>query len=406
MNYTKKRWMILIASCFINLCIGSLYAWSVFASPMAKYLSEITGNEITSLAIVFTIANSVGPITMITGGSINDKIGPKWVIFIGGLLFGMGMIFSGFSNSVFMLIITYGLGCGLGMGLVYGCTVSNSVKFFPDKRGLIGGIVTASYGVSSAILPIIANQLIEQFPITTVFKILGVAMLVIICISACFIDTCPKDFLPDGFTPNQVLKNENIKDKDWKEMMKDPIFYIMILMLCCGAFSGLMITSQASVLAQQMIKMSVKSATFIVSMLALLNTSGRILAGYISDKIGAVNTILGVFVLSILGLGCLYISNVGDGFVFSIGIGIAGLCFGSIMGIYPGFTASQFGARNNSVNYGIMFIGFAAAGYFGPTIMTSLYQMNQSYQLSFVIAALMAIFGIVLTILFKRFKNN
>ena len=77
MDIMKKRWLILIASCFVTLCVGSLYAWSVFASPMAKYLSEITGKEVTSLAIVFTVANAVGPITMISGGFINDRIGPK-----------------------------------------------------------------------------------------------------------------------------------------------------------------------------------------------------------------------------------------------------------------------------------------------------------------------------------------
>ena len=100
MNLTKKRWIILVASCLINLCIGSLYAWSVFATPMAEYLTMITGNKVKGLAIIFTIANSVGPVTMISGGAINDKLGPKWVIFIGGLLFGGGMILSGFATGV------------------------------------------------------------------------------------------------------------------------------------------------------------------------------------------------------------------------------------------------------------------------------------------------------------------
>ena len=150
---TSKRWLILIASCLINLCIGSVYAWSVFAKPEAAWLSSF-GRELTAgdLAIVFTVANSVGPITLISGGFINDKLGPKWVIFSGGLLFGAGMILSGFATALWQLVIFYGLFCGLGIGLVYGCTISNSVKFFPDKRGLIGGIATASYGISSVLI--------------------------------------------------------------------------------------------------------------------------------------------------------------------------------------------------------------------------------------------------------------
>ncbi|MBQ4643736.1 MAG: OFA family MFS transporter, partial [Oscillospiraceae bacterium] len=387
MSLTKKRWIILAASCLINLCIGSLYAWSVFATPMAAYLSSVTGSEVAGLAIIFTIANAVGPITMISGGFINDKIGPKWVIFIGGILFGLGMIASGFAKSVGTLLLTYGLGVGLGVGMVYGCTVSNSVKFFPDKRGLVGGIATASYGISSVIIPIVANALIDNFDVTMAFRILGAAMLVIICVSAFFIQTCPKDFKPEGWNPPAPKAGAKAPvDKNWKAMLKDPIFYVMILMLCCGAFSGLMVTSQASPVAQNMIGMTAAEAAVAVSVLAMFNTLGRILAGFISDKIGSVNTILGVFLVSVLGLGLLFISGEGSVATFYIGVCIVGLCFGSIMGIYPGFTASQFGGRNNSVNYGIMFIGFAAAGYFGPTIMSKIYASAGAYQTAFLAA--------------------
>ena len=145
MNLQKQRWVILIASCLVTLCIGSLYAWSAFASPMGQYLSECAGHEIASLAIVFTIANAVGPLTMISGGFVNDKIGPKGILLVGGVLFGAGMICSGFVKTLGMLIVTYGLGVGLGVGFIYGITVSNTVKFFPDKGGFAGGLITACY---------------------------------------------------------------------------------------------------------------------------------------------------------------------------------------------------------------------------------------------------------------------
>ena len=407
MSLTKKRWIILAASCLINLCIGSLYAWSVFATPMAAYLSSVTGSEVAGLAIIFTIANAVGPITMISGGFINDKIGQKWVIFIGGILFGLGLIASGFAKSVGMLLLTYGLGVGLGVRMVYGCTVSNSVKFFPDKRGLVGGIATASYGISSVIIPIVANALIDNFDVTMAFKILGAAMLIIICVSAFFIQTCPKDFKPDGWNPPAPKAGAKVPvDKDWKAMLKDPILYVMILMLCCGAFSGLMVTSQASPVAQNMIGMTAAEAAVAVSVLAMFNTLGRILAGFISDKIGSVNTILGVFLVSVLGLGLLFISGEGSVATFYIGVCIVGLCFGSIMGIYPGFTASQFGGRNNSVNYGIMFIGFAAAGYFGPTIMSKIYASAGAYQTAFLAAMALAVVGAVLTFAFRKLSKK
>lgn len=404
MELTKKRWIILIASCFINLCVGSIYAWSVFAAPMAKYLSNVTGISLTagSLAIAFTITNSIAPITMISGGRINDMFGPKKVIFVGGLLFGGGMILSGFAQGLGFVVFAYGIVTGLGTGLVYGCTINNSIKFFPDKRGLIGGIATAAYGLSSVIVPPIANALINKAGVTSAFKIIGISFLIIICVSSFFIEKCPVGFVPKGWTPEVSNGSKlNLNEKDWRGMIASPKFYVMLAMLTCGAFYGLMCTSQASPVAQKMVGMSAVAATSVVSILALFNTSGRILAGYISDKIGRINTLVAAFVLSIIGLACLYVSGQGDVITFYIGISIIGLCFGSFMGVFPGFTADQFGGKNNSVNYGIMFIGFAVAGYFGPTVMRNVYATDNSYQRAFVIAAVLGIVGFALTFVYR-----
>lgn len=402
---TKKRWAVLIASCLINLCIGSIYAWSVFVGPMAEHLTGTTGIEFTAgtLAIVFTVANSVGPITMISGGFINDRLGPRWAIFIGGIMFGAGMLLSGFATNLPMLLVGYGLGCGLGMGMVYGCTISNSVKFFPDKRGLIGGIATASYGISSVLVPLLATRLMNAFEVTGAFKIFGIAFLIIICGGAFVIEKCPEGFLPTGFQPPEAKANGQsaVVNKNWAQMLRDPAFYIMIVMLMCGATFGMMMISQASPIAQNMIGMSANAAAVVVSVLALFNAAGRVLAGYISDLIGRIHTLMVMLVLAVVAL--LLLSNAGEGAVvqFYIGVSIIGLCFGSFMGVFPGFTADQFGPKNNSVNYGIMFIGFAAAGYFGPTIISKIYANSGSYSNAFMVAMVLAVLGLLLSIVYK-----
>lgn len=404
MELTKKRWIILIASCFINLCIGSMYAWSVFAAPMAKHLSTITGLSLTAgtLAIVFTVTNSVGPITMITGGRVNDTFGPKKVIFVGGLFFGGGMILSGFATSLSMLVLAYGIITGLGIGMVYGCTISNSIKFFPDKRGFVGGITTACYGFSSVIVPPVANVLISNFGVTSAFKIIGMTFLIIVCVCSFFIDKCPAGFIPEGWTPPASQGNKlNQNDKDWKGMIASPIFYVMILVLLCGAFYGLMCSALTSPIAQGMIGMSVAAATTVVSVLALFNTGGRIIAGYVSDKIGRNNTLSIAFIIAIIGLTCLYFSGKGDVTKFYIGITLVGVSFGAFMGVFPGFTADQFGTKHNSVNYGIMFIGFAISGYFGPTVMKNVYVADHSYQRAFLIAVILCAVGFVLTFVYR-----
>lgn len=405
MDLNKKRWFVFAASCLINLCIGSLYAWSVFATPLAQHLNAVTGSNITSLAIVFTIANAVGPITMIGGGALNRKLGTRNVILIGGTLFGLGMIATGFAQSLGALIVTYGLGVGLGLGMVYGCTISNTVKFFPDKSGLIGGGVTAAYGISSVIVPIVASALMSVVSVTSAFKILGAAMLVIIVGSAFFIEACPNDFCPAGYTPPAKQSGAASEGKDWRAMTKDPVFYVMICMLCCGAFSGMMIISQASPLAQRITDITPAVAATVVSVIALCNTGGRIIAGYLSDRLGVMRTIRLVFIGSLIGLAMLFVSGLGVHALFYAGVCIIALMFGSIMGVYPGFTAAQFGRRHSSVNYGIMFIGFALAGVFGPMIMSSLYASTGSDQTAFIVAFALELVGLALTTVYAKLNK-
>ena len=394
----KNRWLILIASCFVTLCIGSLYSWSAFASPMSAYLSQCVGYEIKSLAVVFTIANAVGPITMISGGFINDKIGPKGILLVGGVLFGAGMICSGFAQSVGILVVTYGLGVGLGVGMVYGVTVSNTVKFFPDKGGFAGGIITACYGASSVIIPPVANALSVAYHVTTAFKIIGVIMMVIICASAFVIKPYPKDNQTVGASVGQMAAVS--KEYNFREMLKESDFYIMIVTMMCGAFAGMMVISQASQIAQKMMGMLPAVAAVVVSVIALFNTLGRLVAGTMSDRLGETGTMLIVFVLSMLANIGLFVCDGSTPALFYCSLAIVGFSFGSVMGIYPGFTARRFGRKNNSVNYGIMFIGFAIAGIIGPMAINAVYRNAGRYQPAFLIAALLSgvawIFAMVL----------
>ena len=391
-----NRTAVLIASCFVVLCVGSLYAWSVFAGPMAEYLSALTGKEIASLAIVFTVANAVGPITMISGGAVNDRLGPRTVLFVGALLFGFGMIGSGFAKSVAALIVCYGLGCGLGNGMIYGTVVSNAVKFFPDKSGFVGGLTTACYGGSSILIPPVANALMQRMPVTSAFKVLGAVMLVILCASAFVIQKAPD-------TPPQTGAAMQ-KDYTWREMIREKRFVLMLLTLCCGAFAGMMFISQAAVIAKNMMGFSAAAAAAVVSLLALFNTLGRLAAGTLSDRFGAVGTMRVTFAASALAGLLLFLSREGSLVLFYVGLALTGFSFGSIMGIYPGFTATQFGRKNNSVNYGIMFIGFALAGLFGPSLMNLVHGATGRYQPAFLISALLAVLGEGLLLLMKKLK--
>ena len=395
---TINRWIILAAACLINLCLGSIYAWSVFAAPMAKYLGLGTGE----LAVVFIVVNGVGPITMILGGRITEKIGADWVIRIGGCMFGLGIVLSGFAHSLGALVWWYSLVSGLGLGMAYGCTITNTIRFFPDRRGLVGGILTAVYGLSSVLVPPIANSLIASSGVLTAFRVIGIAFLVIIGAASFLTRQAPQDYRPQNWTPSPVQESTLTANKDWRGMLHDPVFYTMIALLMCGAFYGLMIISQASPIAQNLIGVSPATAAVCVSILALFNMTGRIVAGYLSDLFGRVNTLTVMLLLSIVGFVLLLQSGEGQLWLFMAALSIIGVSFGSFMGIFPGFTADQFGSRHNGVNFGIMFIGFALSGLLSPTVLNSLYRSQGSYRPAFYVCIGLVALGLILTRIYRR----
>ena len=194
-------------------------------------------------------------------------------------------------------------------------------------------------------------------------------------------------------------------------MLADPIFWVMMILMICGAVFGMMLISNCrGVVSATALKSlgdaGVSAAATTVTILALFNALGRVGCGTLSDKIGRINTL--TLMLAIGVIGFLILTRVGDGDLglFRFGAACVGLAFGAFMGVYPGFCAEQFGPKNNGVNYGIMFIGFALAGYIGPKILLSVggadfSNVNKAY----IVAACIGIVGIVLSFVYRAMNK-
>lgn len=389
-NFTRRRWLVLALYGIINLCVGALYAWSVFAGPLQTQLN--TG----SLSMVYTVATSIGPVTMIGGGFLQRKLKVRWVLLISGLMFGLGMFLPGFATGQGFLLVTCGLGAGLGAGLAYGCTVGNSVKLFPDKRGLAGGIAAATYGGSAILIPPIANALIENVGVMTSFKVLGAVFLVLVVGCSLLVEECPEGFIPDGWTP--PAGKPLTGGMNWKQMVATPDFYVMLLLLLCGAVSGAMTISQTSAMGQRLVGMSAATAAM-VSMLSAFNAGGRIVSGMLSDRIGRIRTLMLMQFVSLIGIFLLFLTKSGSYLTFGAGIACIGVGYGAFLGVFPGFTADRFGQKHQGINYGVMFIGFSIAGLIGPNAASAAYQSSGSYGTAFLTAAALCAAGLILAVI-------
>ncbi len=366
----RRRWLYLGLFCLINLFAGSYYAWSVLAVAIAQRLTLVTGASVapSDLAVVFSIASAVNPVAMIAGGWVNDRYGPKFVIAAGGLMIGAGLAAASVATSIVQLAIVYGVVFGLGVGLTYVSTISNAIKFFPDRRGLAGGLVTMAYGFSSMIVPPVAGWLISDFGIEVCLQSIAGAAAAVLVIAG-LLTQKPSDRLAADLGLPAASGTDDALNLNWREMLATRVFWPMLLFFIAGSTGAMMLFSCAASMAQNAVGLSAAAAALAVSALALSNTAGRFAAGTVSDLIGRVPTLFLSLTLAAVGFALLLMTTPGDRMLFFAGLSLVGLCYGGYVGIYPGFTVEQFGPKHNSVNYGIMAAGFSSGGILGPLLV-------------------------------------
>lgn len=389
---TTNRWLILAACIVINLCLGAGYAWSVFQAPLIEKFSWTTAQA----SLAFSISFAMVPISMIIFGPMQDKKGPKWITFGGGVMFGIGMILTSFTSNLTMLYVSYGLILGFGIGMAYGCTTSTTVKWFPDKKGLAGGLTAAGFGSGAVLFAPLAVKLIGQHGVLMTFRYLGIGLLIVICLSSLILSAPEKKFVA-------VSENDTLNKKPL-QMIKTSNFWGLWVVYVFGCISGLMIIGHASPIAQEYLKYSLEAATFIVSIVAISNTLGRIVWGFVSDKIGRYPTVALMFVTSCIGL--IFLSIKISPVLGVLGIVLIALCFGGFLGTFPGITAENWGPLFNGSNYGVMFTAYGLAAIVGPRLAALIKQSsNGDYSRAFVISVAMNVIGIVLILMLQKKKS-
>ncbi|MBI4721967.1 MAG: OFA family MFS transporter, partial [Candidatus Stahlbacteria bacterium] len=344
---TFSRWWIVVGALLIQLCLGAIYAWSVFRIPLQKLLS-ITP---TQASLPFSVVLIFFALSTILGGRWQDKAGPSIVAIAGGVLLGLGMICASFATSLGTIILFYGVVSGIGIGLAYSCPIAAGVKWFPDKRGLITGLAVAGFGAGALIVGPLARKLIDTRGISGTFAILGLVFLIIVSIGALILRNPPAGYVPMGWTPPAKTVSSKA-DFSTREMLSTGQFYLIWLTYFFGCASGLMIIGQTSPIGQELAKYSKGTAALGVSLLAIFNTLGRIFWGKLSDTFGRTKTLFTIFLicgLAILSYNLIAVFPVW----YWVGISLVGVCFGGYLALYPAINADFFGTKNVGINYGV-----------------------------------------------------
>jgi len=405
MEAEKGRWAFVIIGMIINLCLGSIYSWSVFKAPLKAFL-ESSGPEVSAsqLQLPFMIFLAFFAVAMVLSGGYIEKYGPRKVVIVGGVLTGLGWLLASMASSIMILTVTYGIVGGIGVGIAYGVPVAMSGRWFPDKRGLAVGLTVLGFGFSAFFTANIANVLIAGSGVMQTFRVFGIAFIIIMVILATPLVFPPTGWKPAGWTPPAPKPGAAVAcNLKRQEMIKSKTFYGLWLCYFIGCLAGLMAISISADVAGIVGKEAVAAMLLgfsPVGFFAIFNGGGRPVFGTLTDKLTPRNAAILSFVLIIIA--SLMIFKTQTPAVYIISFAILWGCLGGWLAIAPTSTASFFGVGDYPRCYGMVFLAYGAGALVGPYLAGYFKDATGSFINVFPVVIVLAAAGIVIAFLLMK----
>ena len=390
---TKGRWLLAGAAVLVQLALGAVYAWSVFVNPLIDQM----GWSRTQTALPFIVTIGVLFIGTLVGGRIQDRIGPRPVVLAGGIIYSVGVMLASLvsrPDQLWLLVLTYGVVAGLGLGAGYIVPIAMLVKWFPDKRGLITGIAVAGFGAGALVTAPVANRLMVADDVSQVFLPLGIAYLVATILGGGLFRNPPAGYRVPGFDESRARVAGTANSFTLGEALRTPQWYRLTAILALNVTAGIALISQAAPAAVEITGMSAASAASLVGVLAVFNGAGRVVWGWTSDFIGRMRTFLAIFAIQVLCFALLPSSM--PVALFVVLGALVYLCYGGGFGTMPATAADFFGPDNAGGIYGAMIVGWSIGGVVGPFVIAAIADATGGFTIPFYIIAVMVLGSAVL----------
>ncbi|MGK7247229.1 L-lactate MFS transporter [Buttiauxella agrestis] len=355
-SYNRTRWLTLIGTIITQFALGSVYTWSLFNSALSQKLDE----PISQVAFSFGLLSLGLAISSSVAGKLQERFGVRKVTMAAGVLLGVGFFLTAHSNNLLMLWLSAGVLVGLADGAGYLLTLSNCVKWFPERKGLISAFAIGSYGLGSLGFKYIDSHLLATVGLESTFMIWGGLAMVMILLGSMLM----KD------APLQEVKSANgVAEKDYTlaESMRKPQYWMLAVMFLTACMSGLYVIGVAKDIAQGMVHLNAESAANAVTVIAIANLSGRLVLGILSDKIARIRVITIGQVISLVGMAALLFAPLTEATFFAA-IACVAFNFGGTITVYPSLVSEFFGLNNLTKNYGVIYLGFGIGSICGSII--------------------------------------
>lgn len=387
---SENRWLIVIGSIITQLGLGTIYTWSLFNQPLVNKF----GFQLNKVAITFSITSFALAVSTLAAGKLQDKLGIRKLTSFAGLILGLGLILTSFDSSLPMLYITAGVIVGAADGIAYITTLSNCIKWFPDKKGLISGISVGAYGTGSLIFKYINGSLINNVGVSKAFLYWGLIAMALILIGSQLLKDAP-------LVVSNSINSKNVKEFTVKEMLKTKEAYALFLIFFSACMSGLYLIGIVKDIGVELVGLTPDVAANAIAMVAIFNTAGRIILGALSDKFGRLKVV--ILSLSITTVAVFALSFIHLNFaIFFTCVASIAFCFGGNITVFPAIVGDFFGVNNQTKNYGVIYQGFGLGAISGSFISS----LTGGFKSTFIVIGALCLISIVLASTIQTVKSH
>ena len=386
------RWVYVVLGLIMCVCLGAVYAYSIFLGPVR----EVMQVSASMANLPFMVFLAFFAVTMFFGGRVMEKLGPRKLGMIGGVIVGLGWLLSSFAPNIWVLTLTYGVIAGSGVGLVYGCPVAMGAKWFPDRKGLAVGLTLAGFGGSALITGKLASVLIPSVGLSNTFLYFGITFGIILVVLSLPFKFPAAGWVPAGWKP--AAGAVVAEDFTPGEMAKTSTFWGLFFCFLIGSIAGLMAIGISKPVGNEIIKITGETAATLVGVFAIFNALGRPLFGFLTDKIAPRNaSILNLILILIVSI-IMIVAKEGDTGLYTLSFIGFWLCLGGWLAIAPTATAAFFGMKNYARNYGVVFFAYGFGAIVGGIISGQAKDVFGTYTFAFYPTAVLAVVGLVLAV--------
>jgi MFS transporter, OFA family, oxalate/formate antiporter len=405
-----NRWVIALAGAWLQLFLGTVYAWSYFQKPLVSAY----GWPNTQVALTFSLAICFLGLAAAWGGTKLSRYGPRKMAAVGGVFFGSGYLMAAAAlqwHSLLLLYFGYGVIGGTGLGLGYVTPVATVAKWFPDRKGLATGVVIMGFGFGALLMSKVLAPFLYTMSdgnLVAVFTWLGILFLIATLLGAAFLRDPPPGYAPPCVLRADAAKNTTqATTNSGNTKILSLRFAVMWMIFFCNIVAGISIISFQSPIFEDLWRgidptLSAKTlaeyGAWLIAVSALFNGVGRMFWGGFSDRIGRLpafrwmlGTQLVVFVLLCI---------TGNPWLFGALICYVLLCYGGGFGTMPSFVLDVFGVPRMAQAYGVILTAWSAGGLVGPQIIAFLkdHSPDRAATYSFIVGIAFLGIGLLLSL--------